>query len=160
MTAPTRTVIIPTKNSWYYDNWCGHCYDTCLQYLDDAYCQKTFPSKFQRDLSCPVDILNEPPSVEGYVTDTEFDDGFLYMSKLPVDTTSIVPYVNNGVNLCLIVSKRVQNASESVPRLYSKYFCAGNSSLYDSYETWSSSKIVAIANAAGEICSIYFYFML
>lgn len=71
------------------------------------------------------------------------------MNKLPVDTTSLAPYVTNGANLCLIVTKRVQSTTQKTPQLYNKYFCAGDVSKLQAYETWSSSKIFAMANAAG-----------
>jgi len=38
-----------------------------------------------------------------------------------------------------------------IPRLYNKYFCAGEKSKSQAYETWSSSKIFAMANAAGHL---------
>jgi len=142
-----------SSNDWYYENWCGSCRSPCLKYLDDAYCVKKFPGNFSRHSFCPISVLSEPPTQDGYVSDKDFagDNGFQYMNKLPVDTSSLSPYVTNGVNLCLIVTRRVKAESEKLPSLYNKYFCAGESSRTDAFETWSSSKIFAMANAGGHL---------
>ena len=133
----------------YYDNWCGHG----LQYLDDAKCAKKFPNIPDRNWICPIAAYTDIPSVDGYVSDSDvtLDKGYQYMQKLPVDTTSLSPFVTNGANLCLIVTKRVTLEGQNTHTLYNKYFCAGEASRINSYETWSSSKIFAMANAAGHL---------
>jgi hypothetical protein len=135
-----------SSNDWYNENWCGGE----LQYLDDRDCVKKFPGDFSRHWACPISVSATPPAVDGYVSDKDFttDNGYQYMEKLPVDTTSLSPFVTNGVNLCLVVTRRVGG---KVPSLYNKYFCADESSKTQAFETWSSSKIFAMANAAGHL---------
>lgn len=67
------------------------------------------------------------------------------LSKVTVDTTTLPKFITNGVNLCLIVTRRVNG------KMYHKYFCNGAVSSSEPHETWSSSKIFAIANAAGHL---------
>ena len=91
--------------------------------------------------------------------------GYQFDAKLgphtAVDLTSLLPHVPPGdeanpagtVNVCLIVTKRVLSAAsagaEPVPM--HKYFCNGPESALNAHETWSSSKVFAIANAAGAL---------
>lgn len=123
--------------AWYYDNWCGGS----LQYLDDKNCAKVFPGNTDRDAVCPTPMLSTVP--EGYVLDGD-------LTSVPVDTTSL--RINDtAVKVCLIMTKRVLNASSSSGiSLYNKYFCTP-SAVSETYETWSSSKIFAVANAAGHL---------
>lgn len=86
-----------------------------------------------------------PPA--GYMPDSDFPD-------IVVDVSTLAGIVTNDVNICLVLTKRVRDtASESGVRLYNKYYCAGNASAYEGHETWSSSKIFAMANAAGHLRS-------
>lgn len=120
---------------YYYHHWCG----SGLQYLDDAYCAKKFPTSFDREWSCPVNVLSTPPS--GYLPD----------GQIAVDTTALEFLVTSGANLCLILTKRIKSSESSPVNLYNKYYCAGNISATQVWETWSSSKIFAMANAAGHL---------
>lgn len=115
---------------YYYKNWCGGS----LQYLDDKFCTKAFPSNFNREWSCPVAVETEIPT--GFHADGLIQD---------VDTTSLSKFVTSEANLCLIVSKRV--SVDAGIRMYNKYFCVGDYSATEVWETWSSSKIFAMANA-------------
>jgi hypothetical protein len=112
--------------SRYYKHWCGHG----LQYLDDAKCAKVFPSKINREWSCPLPTLQSAP--EGYELDKPF-------TSVSVDTTSLSKYVNDSaINLCVILTKRVANISDSKGySIYNKYYCAGDNSANTGYETWS-----------------------
>lgn len=129
----------PTSNNIYYTDWCGGD----LQYLDDKYCIKKFPSKMDRSQTCPVAVLDSVP--EGYYPDGNLADTH-------IDTTSLSNIVTNGANLCVILTKRVRQSDGSA-KLYNKYFCANELSKTEAFETWSSSKIFAIANAGGHLRS-------
>lgn len=110
----------------YYDNWCGDG----LQYLDDGKCAKIFPSVVDREWICPIPVLEKAPS--------DFQpDGPL--SHAIIDTTSLLKYINDSaINACIIVTKRVSDASsQNGIRLFNKYYCAGESSADIPYETWS-----------------------
>lgn len=126
----------------YYKNWCGHG----LQYLDDGKCAKKFPTKFSRDWQCEVAHEKDIPA--GFQADGP-------LANVQVDTTSLANFVTDpDVNLCFILTKRVANTSApSGYTLYNRYFCAGDYSANDAFETWSSSKIFAMANAAGHLRS-------
>jgi hypothetical protein len=133
------------NNVYYYQNWCGGS----LQYLDDALCAKSFPSSYDRDWKCPVPVVvNTSSTVKnlldaGYIPDQTLSD-------VSIDTNTLGKIITNGANLCVILSKRV-DVGEATPQLYNKYFCAGEYSASEVYETWSSSKIFAIANAGGHL---------
>lgn len=136
-TVAVDDALTPANSGIYYTNWCGGE----LKYLDDKYCVKQFPSKFDRDQTCPAAVLSAAPA--GY-----YPDGPL--SNIPVDTTALSNIVTNGANLCMILTKRVGQSDGRI-KLFNKYFCAGEKSHTESYETWSSSKIFAIANAGGHL---------
>ena len=76
------------------------------------------------------------------------------MNSIPIDHTSL-SYIDNidQVNLCLILVRRVAtpagSGKDSLPDMYYKYF--GNGREKEGAETWSSSKIFAIANGAGNL---------
>jgi hypothetical protein len=151
-TGPTPTPPTPTGNDYYYNNWCGGS----LQYLEDKYCAKVFPSSYDRDWVCPV--YTHPAAdadallARGYYA----DDGGHSMSDVVVDTETLGKVITNGANLCVIMTKRVQTDSgkgDNGVLTYNKYFCAGDASATEIYETWSSSKIFAIANAGGHLRS-------
>lgn len=130
------------SSNWYYDNWCAA---HGLEYLDDAKCAKVFPSSFDRNQwSCPItyDVDSLP---EGFALDKP-------LSSVDVDTETLGNVVTNGASICAIVTKRVQSSVDSdAVKLYHKYYCAGEYSRDAASETWSSSKIFAMANAAGHL---------
>jgi len=125
-----------TSSSYYYDHWCGGE----LEYLDDRYCQKIFPKQYDREWKCPSSTATDKPS-EGFSPETSFD-------KIQVDTTSLQEVISDqeDVNLCIVITQRVEKKGT-----FNKYFCLGEESTKSPYETWSSSKIFAIANAAGHL---------
>ncbi len=52
------------------------------------------------------------------------------------------------------MTERVANASDAKGyTLFHRYYCAGDHSKSQAFETWSSSKIFAMANAAGHLRS-------
>ena len=115
------------RNRFYYENWCGGE----LEFLDDSQCVKQFPTNNARDFHCPISTqASDLP--EGYQPDQPF-------SRIEVHPLSIV---SNGADACVILTRRV----DGVP--YNKYFCT---TPRGAYETWSSSKIFAMANAAGTL---------
>ena len=94
------------------------------------------------------------------------------LQNIEVDTQTLAALLSPldlSVRLCAILIKRV-NVSNSI-QIFSKYLCAGDQSVFDLYQTWyiyrsslyfilclrSSSKIFAMANAAGKLgeeCSL------
>ena len=142
-------------SDYYYEYWCnGHH----LQYLDDSFCQKVFPSNYNRDFQCKkqynniIDFKNLP---SGYHKYQGINEDFINKNYVDVDTlTKIIPDSAKDVRLCLTLSKHVRN-NDNIDNddLYVKYYCNGNDSLYNAHETWSSSKIYAIAAAASQLRS-------
>lgn len=112
----------------YYDNWCGGN----LEFLDDGKCVKLFPEHIDREWSCGVPTTTVPSEADGYQADT-------LLANVAIDTTTLNSVVNDtDVNLCIILTKRVADASApSGVRLYNKYMCAGDYSATTAYETWS-----------------------
>jgi hypothetical protein len=113
----------------YYASWCGGE----LQYLDDSKCAKVFPSNTLRNLTCEASFVADnaqlPPGFEP-------DSPFAQISPNPLDQV-----ITNGVDASVILTRRVGGA------LFNKYY----STPFRAYETWSSSKIFAMANAASTL---------
>lgn len=80
--------------------------------------------------------------IVGYVKDGS-------LKFVDVDTTTLSPLVTSGANACVVLTKRVKRNGEV--KLYNKYFCSSEESAKVAFETWSSSKIFAISNAAGHL---------
>ena len=58
------------------------------------------------------------------------------------------------MNLCLVMTERVVDPSNELGySLFNRYDCAGEKSITLAFETWSSSKIFAMANAASHLRS-------
>jgi len=127
--------------SFYYQDWCGGE----LAYLDDSNCAKRFPSSYDRDFSCPIlsSLTSDQLVANGYTPDTN------NLSKLKINTAELDKLVTAKVNVCLALTKRIKNSQGAI-ELYNKYFCNSNSATLAS-ETWSNSKIFAIADAAGHL---------
>jgi hypothetical protein len=118
-------VSVVQSTNWYQTYWCGHG----LQYLDDSTCAKKFPANFNREWTCPVALEKTVP--ENFFPEGDF-------SQVKVDTTSLAKYVtDSSINLCIAVTKRVADNSEQGYSLYNRYFCAGDKSATEGYETWS-----------------------
>ena len=129
ITVTASDVLDTTKrNSFYFEHWCGGD----LEYLDDSKCVKKFPTNNARDFHCPISTQTTADLPAGYQPDQPF-------SRIDVHPLSVV---TNGADACVILTRRV----DGVP--YNKYYCTPQSS---AYETWSSSKIFAMANAAGTL---------
>ena len=133
--------MLSLESQYYYDHWCGGD----LQYLDDGNCSKLFPITFDRDWKCSIS-LNETDSIiaelnnKGYSIDTPL------LRDINVDITTLPSLINSTANICLIMTKRLLKSNNEV-YLMNKYYCNGENSLYEAFETWSSSKIFAMANA-------------
>lgn len=126
------------NNSWYRSHWCNADGASSLQYLDDKNCAKKFPSVFDRELKCKSTHLGAP--LPGYFKDMDFD-------KVLVNTTALrglsIPNLN-VVNLALILVRRLKNGAPTF-----KYI--GNGRERIASETWSSSKLFAVADGAGTL---------
>ena len=116
---------------YYYSNWCGRG----TEFLNDRKCAKVFPSAPAGECSVAA-YESEDDLPEGYLADGP-------LSLANIDTLSKI--VTNGANLCVILTKRVKGSQ----KLFNRYYCTGGDTL--SHETWSSSKIFAMANAAGSL---------
>lgn len=93
---------------------------------------KLFPAETaDREWSCAVPSTSAPTE-SGFQVDT-------ILADVSVDTMALNGVVNDpDVNLCVIVTQRVANASApSGVTLYNKYLCAGDYSETVAYETWS-----------------------
>lgn len=108
---------------------------TCPQ--DDKECQKKFPSSQDRDFNCPLNFDNDPTNFNGYEENQP-------LGEVKVDTTLLPTLIDSAANLCVILTRRSSGKS------YHKYYCNGDASL-SPFETWSSSKIFAMANAASSL---------
>eukprot|EP00039_Didymoeca_costata_P006844 m.93937 g.93937 ORF g.93937 m.93937 type:complete len:447 (+) comp13421_c0_seq1:203-1543(+) len=138
-----------SSNPMYYKFWCGH--KDGLQYLDDALCAKIFPSTpINREFVCPSISSNIPT---GY--SPEVSGG---LSHVNVNTTLLDSIgIPSSVNLALILIRRsapseqtqLLETNEKTASVYYKYL--GNSRFNEPAETWSSSKIFSITNAARAI---------
>lgn len=127
---------------YYYANWCNNEGAASLVYLDDSGCQKVFPSSFDRSFSCGLGSTDDSdldPSV--WVPDS------VPLAQAPVDNTTLAAAgVPDDVQLCLVLVKRAASTGE----LRTRRLCAGGGDTV-SFETWSSSKFLAIGNAAGAL---------
>ena len=63
---------------------------------------------------------------------------------MKVDTTLLPTLLSGDANICIILTRKSDQGS------YHKYYCNGEASLAP-FETWSSSKIFAMANAASSL---------
>lgn len=142
--------VFAGSSDYYYQNWCNVS-SLPFQYLYDQNCAKVFPSSFDREWRCPVLTLDDTSAnvamlaAAGYAPDQS-------MSIVAVDTATLDKIVTNGASLCVVMTKRVRSgSSEGNVKLYNKYYCAGTHSATNVYETWSSSKIFAMANAGGHL---------
>lgn len=126
------TAFSAVDNSYYEKHWCGGG----LTYLDDAKCQKKFPSSFRRDWECPVRYSSLAPG--NYSKELPLD-------QVHVDTATLQAFLTGDANICITIIKRMQDGE-----MYYKYLCGeGDEAL--GFESWSSSKIFAMANAAGHL---------
>ncbi len=134
-------LVLSSESQYYYDHWCGGDYE----YLVDGSCDKLFPSSFDRNWKCPISFIETAEIItelsnNGYIVDTPL------LRDIAVDTTTLPSLINSTANICLVLTKRLVKSNNEV-YLMNKYYCNGENSLYDAYETWSSSKIFAMANA-------------
>ena len=65
-----------------------------------------------------------------------------------VDTTLLPTLLSGDANVCVILTRRAVSGGEE--KSFHKYFCNGETSITP-FETWSSSKIFAMANAASSL---------
>lgn len=134
-------LVLSSESQYYYDHWCGGE----LEYLDDGNCDKLFPSSFDKNWKCPIALTETAEIItelrnRGFVMETPL------LRDIAVDTTTLPSLINSTANICLTLTKRILKSNDEV-YLMNKYYCNGEHSLYDAYETWSSSKIFAMANA-------------
>jgi hypothetical protein len=120
-------------NSAYYKTMCNG--EDKLQYLQDTKCAKVFPSNPARDLFCEASVFRAKEELPtGFTLDGPF-------AEIRPDALDHI-VKNRSVDACVILTRRVGG---SRGQLFNKYFCTEPRG---AYQTWSSSKIFAIANAA------------
>lgn len=125
----SKSKLESTGNSdWYYNYWCGGS----LQYLDDSECVKLFPISFDREWQCPLPVVDSSTIPEGYQPEGP-------LTNITVDVTSLNEIITDtDINICIISTRRVIAPQTSKGfTLYNKYYCTGNSSASNSFETWS-----------------------
>jgi hypothetical protein len=105
-------------------------------FQDDKDCQKKFPSQYNREFKCPVTV--DPDNLHGYAENQ-------LLGQVNIDTTLLPTLLSGDANVCVILTRRSEE-----DKSFHKYFCNGEASL-SPFETWSSSKIFAMANAAGSL---------
>lgn len=114
---------------WYYKHWCGD--PGGLPFVDDAGCKKRFPSSFNRDAACPATHADALP---GYTSEVDFGD-------IMVDQTALQGLAGvDEVNIAVVLVRRTPAGV--------LYRYLGNGKENEPAETWSSSKIFAMADAA------------
>jgi hypothetical protein len=121
-------------NPFYYQHWCGQG----LQYLSDGSCAKKFPGNFTRQWQCAT--ASSDPLPAGYFADTS------NVSAIVINQTALrqpwIPF-SERLDLSAILVRR------SVGGVFYRYVSNGNEHI--PVETWSSSKIFAMADAAGTL---------
>ena len=123
------------NGSYYREHWCGKPPPENLPFLDDRYCRKLFPPVYDRQWKCPAFTGIRPPATDGWALAQP-------LQQVHVDTTVLerVPELY-AVNFAAVAVKRT-DAGE----VFYRYF--GGPNYTEPFETWSSSKIFAMANAA------------
>jgi hypothetical protein len=123
--------------NYYHDShWCGR---GNLRYLEDADCVKVFPSRFARTPSaaCPV-------SASGVDDSWQPDTG--HLADFSVNTTALTE-LGLASNVCVTLVRRPVTGG-----VFYRHLCGSHDDTDDhAFETWSSSKIYAIANAGGHL---------
>lgn len=106
-------------------------------FQDDKECQKKFPTSQDRDFNCPLTFDIDSINLNGYEENKP-------LNEVKVDTTLLPTLLSGNANICVILTRR------SGAKVYNKYFCNGEASK-SPFETWSSSKIFTMANAASSL---------
>merc|ERR1712130_233607 len=112
---------VHAQADYYYEHWCRGLGPDSLQFLDDAFCVKKFPSLngFKpQDFECPISHYSIP---DGYFPDSSMKDVAIDVETL-VSVMATVP----NTEACAILTKRVEINGQK--KLFSKYFCNGESS--------------------------------
>ena len=120
--------------AYYRSHWCGKPPPENLQFLDDRDCAKRFPANCSREWRCPVASAHAPAAAG-------------WAPAAPLASVR----VDRGVLAAVPQLQRVHFAAVLVRRTASggvlyRYFGGPNHT--QPFETWSSSKIFAVANAA------------
>jgi len=122
------------------DSPCGPFPSYYYEYLDDTFCRKRLPGNRDRDLVCPT-VASAP---EATVVDT--GQQVLYRpasAPLEVDSDALVGWVPDELRVALILIRRV----DGVPH----YRYLSNGRHDEIVQPWSSTKFMAVANAAAAL---------
>ena len=120
--------------AYYRSHWCGKPPPENLRFLDDRDCAKRFPTNCSREWRCPI-VSSHMPTSAGWAPAGP-------LASLRVDTAvlSSVPELQR-VRMAAVLVRRTASGG-----VFYRYFGGLNHTV--PFETWSSSKIFAIANAA------------
>ena len=122
-----------SQSNFYYEHWCGGE----LQYLDDRLCAKHFPKKLNRNFSCRSrEFLDDTSSTSTFKRILhDVDESALSSVLTP-------PSSGEELDLCVILFDDTGS---------SDYYCYRSNSALTPHETWSSSKIFSVSNAASKL---------
>lgn len=122
-----------TPGEYYRSHWCGKPPPEDLPFLDDRACAKRFPTNCSREWRCPVLTHRAPPT--GWASAAP-------LASVRVDTSVLasVPQLQ-AVRFAAVLVRRAASGG-----VFYRYF--GGPNYTQPFETWSSSKIFAMANAA------------
>jgi hypothetical protein len=112
-----------------------------FEFLDDVCKKKTYPSRLDREHACPVTATSASPALP---------DGRLVHYRpatgpVEVDDEALTGIVPSGLDVTVILVRRIAG----VPH----YRYLSNGSHADTFQPWSSTKFMAIANAAAALRS-------
>lgn len=111
------------------------------EFLDDVCHAKKLPSRLDRDHTCPVTATTASPTLaDGRVVQYRRSG-----EAIQVDDDALTGIVPSGLDVTVILVRRV----DGVPH----YRYLSNGSHADTFQPWSSTKFMAIANAAAELRS-------
>jgi hypothetical protein len=121
------------NGTYYRAHWCGKPPPENLTFLDDRGCAKRFPTSCSRLWRCPLEG-SHPPAAAGWAPASP-------LKSVQVDTRVLasVPELSS-VRFAAVIIRR------SASGVFYRYF--GGPNYEQPFETWSSSKIFAMANAA------------
>jgi len=112
-----------------------------FQFLDDSCNAKVLPSYVDRDLACPIDDASPTVALKDGGTVT-----YQASSETPkFDTSALGAFVPDELMATVILIRRVKG----VP--YYRYLSTGDHDV--PYQPWSTTKVVAAANAAAKMRS-------
>ncbi len=122
------------------DGHCGPFPPDYFEYLDDTFCRKRLPSNRDRNLVCPTVASGPEATVVGTGQRVVYRPA---SAPVEVDSEALVGWVPDELRVALILIRRV----DGVPH----YRYLSNGSHDEIVQPWSSTKFMAVANAAAAL---------